>query len=233
MNHALALAPDFWDASLVKGYIYWHWQGQLDSVRAALARIPRDAAFASSGTWVENSVILALLERDPDRALDLLQSTSSEVLEQQNLVKPKSLYQAWAHQMRGDSAAARAAFVSARESLERLAADNPNDERIQCALGHAHAGLGQSSEAAVFADKCFEPWRAAGEVYVQPLLVEEAAKILAQAGLADRALDYLEPLMEGPSWASPHTLRMDPIWDPLREHPRFRALVTIYGEGSD
>ena len=70
-------------------------------------------------------------------------------------------------------------------------------------------------------------------MYVQSLLVEEAAKILARAGLADQALDYLEPLMEGPSWASPHTLRMDPIWDPLREHPRFQALVTIDGEGGD
>ena len=185
------------------------------------------------GTWVENSVILALLERDPDRALDLLQSTSLEIFKRQDFIMPRSLYEAWAHQMRGDSTAARAAFVFARESLERLEAGNHNDERIHCALGHAHAGLGQSSEAAAFAEKCFEPWREAGELYVQPLYVEEAAKILARAGLADRALDYLEPLMEGPSWASPHTLRMDPIWDPLREHPRFQALVTIDGEGSD
>ena len=47
-------------------------------------------------------------------------------------------------------------------------------------------------------------------------------KLEAEAG---SALDEIERLLEGPSWLTVHTLRLDPLWDPLRGNPRFQALV--------
>jgi hypothetical protein len=43
------------------------------------------------------------------------------------------------------------------------------------------------------------------------------------------ALDEIERLLAGPSWLSVHTLRLDPRWDPIRNHPRFTALLKKYG----
>lgn len=60
-------------------------------------------------------------------------------------------------------------------------------------------------------------------------MAEERAKILAQAGEADAALDEIERLLAGPSWLTVHTLRLDPRWDLIREHPRFKALLAKYG----
>jgi tetratricopeptide (TPR) repeat protein len=55
--------------------------------------------------------------------------------------------------------------------------------------------------------------------------VRDLAIIHVLAGNADAALDQLEIVRSVHSSVTPHTLRLDPIWDPLRERPRFRALV--------
>jgi hypothetical protein len=67
------------------------------------------------------------------------------------------------------------------------------------------------------------------DAYQGPLLAENRARILAQAGGAEAALDEIEKLLAGPSWLSVHTLRLDPRWDPIRNHPRFKGLLTKYG----
>ena len=42
------------------------------------------------------------------------------------------------------------------------------------------------------------------------------------------ALDQLEPLLEVPIYLSPGWLSIDPLSDPLRDHPRFQALLEKY-----
>ena len=45
------------------------------------------------------------------------------------------------------------------------------------------------------------------------------------AGEPEQALDQLEGLLKIPYYLSPGWLRIDPTFDPLRKHPRFRQLV--------
>ncbi len=40
-----------------------------------------------------------------------------------------------------------------------------------------------------------------------------------------QALNRLEPLLKQPYYLSPGWLRIDPTFDPIRKHPRFRRLV--------
>ena len=56
-----------------------------------------------------------------------------------------------------------------------------------------------------------------------PLVAEDRARVLAQAGDAEAALDEIERLLAGPSWLSVHTLRLEPLRDPIREQPRVKA----------
>jgi hypothetical protein len=44
-------------------------------------------------------------------------------------------------------------------------------------------------------------------------------------GEYDAAIEQLEFLLERPGWISIPLLRLDPAWDPLRKHPRFKKLV--------
>jgi serine/threonine-protein kinase len=57
---------------------------------------------------------------------------------------------------------------------------------------------------------------------------QHRAMILAQAGDHEAALDEIEWQLSGPSWLTVHLLQLDPRWDPLRDHPRFQALLEKY-----
>jgi serine/threonine-protein kinase len=57
------------------------------------------------------------------------------------------------------------------------------------------------------------------------------AQIYAQAGDHDRAIAIITEVLEsrpGFTAITPFMLRLDPVWDPLRNDPRFQALLTKY-----
>ncbi len=150
------------------------------------------------------------------------------MFEGQQFFLPTSLYAAWAHELRGDDLAAQAAFDSARLLLDSVLAALPDDWRVHAARGLALAGLGRRQEALREARWLEQSVVYRGDAYDSPYVAEERARILAQAGEADAALDEIEQLLAGPGYLSVHTLRLDPRWDPIREHPRFRALLVKY-----
>jgi hypothetical protein len=45
----------------------------------------------------------------------------------------------------------------------------------------------------------------------------------------EQRLAQLCTLLAGPGFLSVHTLRLDPRWDPIRNDPRFQALLEKYG----
>lgn len=221
-DRALSLAPTLRDAALLKGEIYVHWQGQLDTLRAVVAALPRDVHTAEVDIA---RLDLALLERDADRVLRLLESELEDVFETQLVYLPRSLYAGWAYRLRGDSSAARTAFESARLLLDSMARERPDDERVHAALGFAYAGLGRSDEAASSARRTVQVSPRTANAISRSQVIEASAKILAQAGLADQAVTQLRQLLAANSPVSVHTLRLDPIYDPIRESPLFQALL--------
>jgi hypothetical protein len=55
--------------------------------------------------------------------------------------------------------------------------------------------------------------------------VEDLARIYVMVGEFDAAIDQLEYLLSIPSRLSIPLLKIDPAWDPLRGHPRFKKLI--------
>jgi hypothetical protein len=49
------------------------------------------------------------------------------------------------------------------------------------------------------------------------------------AGENDKAFDELDYLLSIPSWFSVNQLKLDPFYDPLRDHPRYQELIRKYG----
>ena len=228
LDRALNLAPDLHGAAVLKGRAYVLWQGQLDTLRAALSRIPGDAELGSQGTRSAQHVALLHWERRAESLLQALMAANVTVFEGTEFFLPRSLYAGWAHRLRGEGEAAEAAFDSARLLLDSVLAVLPDDWRVHAARGLALAGLGRRQEALREA-RWLQQWVVyRGDAFSGPFWAEDRARILAQVGEADAALDEIERLLAGPSWLSVHMLRLDPIWDPLRDNPRFQALLAKY-----
>jgi serine/threonine-protein kinase len=226
-NRALSLAPDLHNAAVWKGRAYVLWQGQLDTLRAVLVGVPADAALAHfPRAW--HDIQIVQWERQADSLLQLLTVARVRVFDGQVLFVPASLYAGWAQQFRGDRVAARAALDSALVLLDSAVSELPDDWRVHAARGQTLAELGRREEALREARWIQQSVVYRQDAFFSPALAEDRARILAQAGEADAALDEIEQLLAGPSWLSVHTLRLDPLWDPIRDHPRFRMLLTKY-----
>ena len=63
------------------------------------------------------------------------------------------------------------------------------------------------------------------EAYRGTFRVDNLARIYVMVGEFDAAIDKLEFLLSIPSELTISSLRLDPAWDPLRDHPRFKKLV--------
>ena len=143
---------------------------------------------------------------------------------------PPALYAGWAHQLRGDRAAARAAFDSALVFLDSAIVRFPDDWPVHGARGLALAGVGRRDEALREVRWLRECPIYRNDAYLRPSVASGAAKILAHVGETDASLDVIEELLaERPPGMNIHFLRLDPLWDPIREHRRFKAVLATYG----
>ena len=227
-DRALTLAPDLWLAAVQRGKTYVCWHGQIDTLREVLHRIPGGVELAGKGGVHVLRSELLLWERSAERLLPMLQNAHVSVFVDDNSFLPASLYAAWAHRLGGDPPAARAAFEQSWTILDSAMKELPDDERVHTAMGLTLAGLGRWKEAIHEARwlKESKPYRE--DKFDRERMAENRARILAQAGDADGALDEIERLLAGPSWLTVHVLRLDPLWDPIRDHPRFKALLRNY-----
>jgi serine/threonine-protein kinase len=224
---ASSLAPDVHVAAIERGITYVLWRGQLDTLRALLDLVPRNEELPGLGSRNAHRAQLLLWERKADSLLAIVVAADERVFTGQILFIPTALCGAWAHRIRGDSGAARTAFETARVLLDSAARELPDDWRVTAAHGLALAGLGRREEALRMADKLQQ-----SVVYRDalngPNVAEERARILAQAGATDAALDAIERLLAEPMPFTVHLLRLDPRWDPIRENARFKLLLTKY-----
>jgi tetratricopeptide (TPR) repeat protein len=125
---------------------------------------------------------------------------------------------------------ARAACNEAERVLRRELAERPHDYRLWSSLGRALAILGRSDEAVRVARKSVEMVPLETDSIFGSHQMIELATVYAQVGEVDMSLALIDELLSIPSTLSVGLLRLDPAWDPLRDDPRFQALLEKYDQ---
>ena len=128
----------------------------------------------------------------------------------------------------GEPELAHASYDSARAILDKELDAHPDDHRIHRALGIAYAGLGRKDEAIREGKRAVVLFPVSKDAYAGTGPVLTLAMIYTMVGEYDAALDEIEYVLSIPSWWSVHDISLDPIWDPLRDYPRFRELLEKY-----
>jgi serine/threonine protein kinase/tetratricopeptide (TPR) repeat protein len=128
--------------------------------------------------------------------------------------------------VRGDEAAARAAFENARKELAKEVHNQPDYAAALCALGVVDAVLGNKEAAIREGERALELTPVSKNAIEGATLVRYLAVIYAWAGEKDRAIQRLAETTYLPgSHISYGYLRLHPLWDPLRSDPRFEAIA--------
>ena len=120
---------------------------------------------------------------------------------------------------------AQAAFETARIVAEQLVQESPDDAARHGQLGLILAGLGRKEEAIKEGKRAVELLPEAQDALDGPEVAVVLAQIYAWTGEHDQAFELLDHLLQVPNSLTVPILKVDPVWDPLRNDPRFEKLV--------
>ncbi len=189
----------------------------LNAARAALAKFPdwQGMDFQNSRIWY------ALLAKDFGEARALGAKAVQEVKDMPSYW----LMMAEVAEGEGKMDEAREAYEQTKRAAQVALVKRPDDPVLLGDMASAYAGLGAREEALRIAKRATDLHPTSADALVGPGCLARLATVLAATGDKDGAFQILSDLVKVPFGLNYGDLKLDSMWDPLRDDARFEQIA--------
>ena len=230
LDQVLDIIPDDVDTLAQKAAIA-QAKGDLPQAAALLAPLRPNA---DDTTAFGTQVYQAILERHTAQIISRLKEV---------LTKPDPalgyfngqlrFWLGWAQEVAGDHASAKESWRQARGELEPFLQEQPENHVLIGDLALINMGLGDKAAALALSERAMTVVPIEKDAVDGPSPIEILARVCAQMGEPDHAIAALEKVLSIPHTGplasnvplTPALLRLDPMFDPLWNDPRFQKLI--------
>src|SRR5437660_954972 len=228
LDQILDITPDDQGTLILKAAIV-QAKGDLPGASAILAPLHPNADDTAD---LETQVYQAILERRPAQIIPRLKELLAKPNPELGYINGElRFWLGWAQEVSGDHAAAQETWRQARSELEPFLKEQPGNYLLIVDLALTSMGLDDKAALAL-AERAIAANPIEKDVLTGPRLLDIFARVAARMGERDRAIAALQKLLsipyEGPLASNvpltPALLRLDPMFDPLRNDPRFQKL---------
>jgi len=231
LTRALALDPHDARAPRLLALTYINSTGDIGRARQACEAVPADSKITGAAIWGSIAVMIGHCVY-----LDVLEGHFANALKAWETV-PANTPKAHLRQLEarvgiqllaGQGPVNRSECEQTRALLEARLAERPEDRISLTALAWVYVCLGRNADALRVARQAADSLPIEKDAVAGPDFLAGLAEVEARTGHADNAVKILRQLITAPAGqvVSIARLKIDPVWDPIRNDPGFQKLIS-------
>jgi TolB-like protein/Tfp pilus assembly protein PilF len=230
-NHTLEIDPRSlegmraWLDSIVRG------SGEIDETQRVLATFPAEnkilltADFGDVSNVMGTRAYVFVLAREYKTALKVWETAGPTAIDQRNQLSARAAIRVLA----GDLNGAQAETEKARQLLEERLRERPNEISSMTRLSWIYLALKRDREAINLAQQAADLLPPEKDALEGNILQAGLAETKARAGATAESVIILRRLLSVAAGGSVSVarLKIDPVWDPIRNDPGFQQLLAL------
>src|SRR5262245_9991912 len=221
-DRAIAVAPNSVGARTGKAMLAVDLKGDLSEIDKQLVHIQPGAGLDAEG--MIGQAYLLMLQRKFHAAVAILKQLPGDLRTDD---RPKEYLEGALYTFVNEKEHARSAFQRARSILEKAIQEGSGDAMRHMTLAFVLAGLGEKESAIAEGKLAVALLPESQDALDGPKMTLGLAQIYAWTGENDLAFELLERSLTTPAGVTVSSLKLNPVWDPLRADARFHALIDV------